>query len=134
MASTGSGSGYVRPQFSTRRSAGTGSVTRIYKNAADETIGMDEIAIQFYQFPKVDLTPTGHTNSFVTTADISKVYRTLIHEGASPDRTVATIKMIGDYASITTDSGNYYAGTWNFTSNNCEVSWEGNVISVGDTI
>jgi hypothetical protein len=99
-------------RISTRHFA---DVTRIYKNATDEVIGMDQISISVAK-NSIAVTNRDHTNEprqmFDVYVDKITKIRTRIHEGAGGDRTIATIQMIGTYDSIQEDSGNFLNATW----------------------
>jgi hypothetical protein len=60
--------------------------------------------------------------------------RTILHLG-SADRTIAEIQMVGNYASITTDGGDFLTATWTggSGSNNPTVAFT-QLKKVGDTI
>lgn len=134
MTANSSGGGYVRPNYYGLRTVGTGSVVRIYKNTAGETIGLDEIGILFQSAQKKILNPVPHDNELIVIGEVTNFKRTLIHAAATASRVIAEIKQVGDYASVTTDTGDYLAGTWEFGANDCELVLTNYVAQIGDTI
>lgn len=107
-----------------------GSACRIYKNSEGKTIAIDEIGIS------IDKSQIQY-NKFHRHVDLISVKRTLLHLTVGGSRVVSLIQMIGDYDSITEDSGNYLVATWLASSpdeNDLEVSFSEHVAQVGDTV
>lgn len=115
------------PPSSTRQ---LGSITRIYKNAANKVLAIDDISINVSKDQSVQ-------RRFISYIDSVDVQRTLIHLSANGDRTIALIQMIGNYSSITEDSGNFFVVKWESEttdSNDLEISLEKYVSAIGDTL
>ena len=90
---------------------GNGAATRIYRNAADETIRIDEIGVTFISRQQRQLSPS-HDNAFVVSHERT-LRVTRFHPGTSSDRTVASIVLMGDYSSVEESGGNFISATWN---------------------
>lgn len=118
---------------STQTTREIGNICRIYKNSNDKIIAIDDISVT------ANILRLGSTSTnikFHRSVDKITPCRTLLHLGVG-DRVVSLIQQIGDYSSVTDDSGNYYVTTWNKSSNNendIEISLEPYVASIGDTI
>jgi hypothetical protein len=102
-----------------------GSALRIYKNADDRVIGMDDISV------------VASTRNLGTTFHRSSSFRSqrcYFHVG-TVDRDVALVQMFGDYDDITYDGGDYLTATWNGTddSNDSVMLFSG-LAKLGDTI
>lgn len=110
-----------------------GEITRVYKNANNKAIAIDCIDVT------ANVLRLGSTTTdvrFHISIDKINTKRSLIHLGVD-DRVVSEIHMIGDYDSITTDSGNYFLVTWNKASDNendVSFSLEPYVAKIGDTL
>jgi len=123
----------VGPNMSQSKQLGSTSVVRIYKNAAGATIGMDELNIIFTSFQKIPNTP-GDDSVIFYSGQVKTNRRTTIIEGSGGDRDVATIKVIGDFNSITENSGDYLYMTWTTDANDIELGVPSTVALIGDTI
>jgi hypothetical protein len=117
----------------TTNDLGYSCVVRIYKNAAGETLGMDEINIKFFS-RQVTRELNTQDQEIHYGFQIMSINRTLIVSGLITDRDIAEIKVIGDFASITADSGDYKTMTWNYFDNDVVVGVPDDVSYIGDTI
>lgn len=114
---------------STRR---LGKACRFYKNAAGKLIGTDCISIT------IDCRQITATKYYFY-VDKVNVERKIFHlEGPGGSRIVSSILTMGDYTSITEDSGNFLEVTWAATEpeyNDIVFSLEPHgVAKIGDTI
>lgn len=99
-----------------------GHACRIYKNADDTTLAIDDISI---------VENTRHTkDGKMLRTGYLKTSRVLVNFGGS--RTISDIKMMGNYTSITAD---LKVATWagNANSNDVEVSLS-ELPQIGDTL
>ena len=107
-----------------------GTALRIYKDASENVIGMDDIEVVVDNIQKKDYTFHRSVNSI-------HVKRTLFHLVVSGSREVAIIQVLGDYSSIEENGGDFLIAQWNKTSdseNDVQISLDGLVAKVGDTI
>ena len=85
------------------------TITRIYKNSSDATIGIDQVAVNELRDDDGygGVTRTGSVASGITR----------VSEGAGESRVVSTIKQIGHYSTFTEVGGNFtevvYLGSGN---------------------
>jgi len=108
-----------------------GSGLRIYKNAAGDVIGLDSFEVTVNVQRLIEGFVTFHRS-----VDGINISRTLIHLNTG-SRVVATIQMVGDYSSITTDAGDFFVATWlaaTSEENDVEITFENKVAKLGDTI
>lgn len=134
---------YAHPSLYSRRSSATGlgSVTRIYKNAAGDTIGIDEILVEFFAVQKVNQSTTLHDNEFVHFVKIDKIKRTVMFPSVAASRVVASMKVIvegGKSYTVSVDAGDYLTVTWTLPSSTGTTVTAGldlpDVAKIGDTI
>jgi len=108
-----------------------GSGVRIYKNQQKKVLGLDSFEVTV----NVQQLTTGPVG-FHRSVDNINISRTLLHLDTG-SRTVADIQMVGDYDSITIDSGDFFVATWAAAGpdeNDVVISFEDKVAKVGDTI
>ena len=103
-----------------------GSATRIYKNSDSTVIAIDDLSISYDSHWLADRRV--HNAVKMVSA------RTLLYLGVG-DRVVAQIQMIGDFLSLTEDSGNYLTATWktNSTAEANAIGF-GTLAKLGDTV
>jgi len=103
-----------------------GQALRIYKNADAKIIAMDDIAINA-DIRRINIDTFHHSASM-------SYQRTLFHLGVG-DRTVALIQMLGDYSSLSEDSGDYLTATWDSADNTNDIKITFNTLAkLGDTV
>lgn len=110
-----------------------GSICRIYKNSNGTVIAIDDVSVT------ANVLRLGSTNTtvrFHISVDKITPFRTLFHLG-SGDRIVAQVQQIGEYDSVTVDSGDYLNVKWDRTSDNendVEFNLGPYVAVIGDTV
>lgn len=110
-----------------------GHICRIYKNSNDKVLAIDEISVT------ANVLRTGNTSTdvkFHISVDKITPERMLLHLEVG-SRVVASIQQIGNYDSVTIDSGDYLLVTWNKESDNendVQFSLEPYVAKIGDTV
>lgn len=87
----------------TSQSRRMGSATRIYRNSDNCVIAIDDISVTYDSHWLPNRTVHNSVNLSHS--------RQLLYLGTG-DRIVASIQMIGDFESITEDSGNYLTAVW----------------------
>ena len=110
---------------------GNGSVTRIYKNAAGDTIRIDDVSIQFFAHQRPQLS-SSHDNEFHVFFKRG-VKTTRFNPGPGSSRVVSEITFIGDHSSVTEAAGDFTYATWEFDDNDCEVDFT-DLPGVGDSV
>ena len=113
--------------MSTTKTRNTGSALRIYKNSSNKVIAIDEIHVTT-DIRHISVDRFHHSS-------VWKHKRELFHLGVG-DRVVYKVLMLGDYSSITEDSGDYLNATWGAVSaNENDVTMNFDVLAkVGDTL
>lgn len=111
---------------STRR---LGHVCRIYKNASGKVIALEEVEVTVDKHKiKID--------KYHRAVDKINVGRNTIYLD-SGSRVVATVQILGNFSSVEENGGDYLVYTWNKASDNendIQVSLEGKVAQIGDTV
>ncbi len=113
---------------STRR---LGTACRIYRNAADDVIGIDSIEVV------VDEVRV-NKELFVLAVNSCNVKRTLLHLQTAASRIVSKIQMMGTYDELEENAGNFFVLRWlpppSNNQNTVEISISEQVAKLGDTI
>lgn len=103
-----------------------GVVCRIYKNSSGKVLALDEINV-------IGTQKRLGINRFFNSASYH-TKRLLVHLGVG-DRVISRIIMLGDYTSLTEDSGNYNSATWVGTEEtNDSIIYFNDLPQLGDTL
>jgi hypothetical protein len=108
-----------------------GTACRIYKNAADEVIGIDsvEVVVDEVRINK---------ELFHLSVNTINVKRTLLHLTAGASRVISKVQMMGSYDELEENAGNFFVLRWlpppNLNQTTVEISLEGRVAILGETI
>lgn len=110
---------------------GTGIATRVYRNAAGETIRVDDITIAFSARAREVLTQS-HENAFLVSHKRS-ISTTRLYPGPASSRVVGEILFLGNFAETVEAGGDFTSATWTFNDNDCEVLFD-DLPGVGDSV
>lgn len=106
--------------MSSQQTRQTGWVLRIYKNADNKVLAIDDIAV-VTDTRRITSTRFHHSSRWTSK-------RMLIYLGIG-DRIIDKIQVLGDFDSVTEDGGDYLTATWNAASEN-----ENAVVMLFDTL
>lgn len=104
-----------------------GWALRIYKNSTDKILAIDDISV-ITNIRRITTDRFHHSANFRS--------KRMLMNLASGGRVVAKVQMMGDYNSITTDSGDYLSATWDAASvneNAVTMSFDA-LAKIGDTL